>query len=199
MVYNHFKSLGYEDRNIHIIMKHIPERERSDTFNSEYLITFTQFGISINYLYKDEWGLWGVILDSWLKNHQRGIFLKIRGRIIIFFKPNSLCDPLASFDLDVLKNPCLKQITSTFFLIHISISLWSNLDGIWLFYINRHVRLVPKDERCPEISSFEALWSRWQARHIGRWPIHPQYGPTTQWNRSLTWPLPKRKGCIPQV
>jgi len=34
VVYNHFKSLGYEDRNIHIIMKHIPERERSDTFNS---------------------------------------------------------------------------------------------------------------------------------------------------------------------
>lgn len=54
VVYTHFKSLGYEDRNIHIIMKHIPERERSDTFNSEYLITFTQFGISINYLYKDE-------------------------------------------------------------------------------------------------------------------------------------------------
>ena len=66
-------------------------------------------------------------------------------------------------------------------------------------FINRHVRLVPKDERCPEISSFEALWSRWQARHIGRWPIYPQYGPTTQWNRSLTWPLPKRKGCLPQV
>ena len=72
--------------------------------------------------------MWGVILDSWLKNHQRGIFLKIRGRIIIFFKPNSLCDPLASFDLDVLKNPCLKQIPYTFFSHpHLKIPLWSTV------------------------------------------------------------------------
>ena len=48
VVYTHFKSLGYEDRNIHIIMKHIPERERSDTFNSEYLTTLTHFGKAMN-------------------------------------------------------------------------------------------------------------------------------------------------------